>query len=670
MAKDVQAARAATEFMKAIENKDSDDKLKAILEKNPKLLESKEFAKRVFPKVGDKKNMGLVKLDKMVETVKRVKGLADNGAIKPEQLSSFLELKQPMTGETFATFTAKQAVAACDKANTERPELPEADRNVFKQHQTTYTAQLEELKTLGVSMEADREGLTVEEISKAGNTKDEDGNSPAISGKPLFKGQTTEKQQSQTEKTELKVNIAANEEGLEVGGEEKEALKVKVAEKPVKVNVQPKKKEEDEDINEATVEDAPEDDKSKNNYQGDKIREQDIIDYMYNEWFLAAASWGLNKLVSKACDGVDYLCDKSDRQMKKAQKEKEEKKQEKVSDFKKNGEYVLGGAVTKLKDDYAASKNQRFAMWKDINDNLGKDPQTWTTFDPTKPKDKKFIEIVNQEYKQNPQACADKVKTTIKNYDKTEKFAASVYGLGVEMAAVEMAYEGMDNGRLTRAAKFKWNLGDLTAADIDKKLSKRAAEKAKEIQETIENANLAIELKSAREGITDKEAIKAKQAEFTAAYLGKLAQQTIDCKTNLANDLEKGNFNYARYGKNDKMLDSGVSNETIKSYKNMQKLSNLDKLGDAILAKTHKQIVSYDLKADAKERFSPSALDGINSQFSQTMASNKYSQEQNQSRKEKLSQWKEKVLNSNKFEKVMDNSNHVFNQILIQSRSR
>ena len=280
MAKDVQAARAATEFMKAIENKDSDDKLKAILEKNPKLLESKEFAKRVFPKVGDKKNMGLVKLDKMVETVKRVKGLADNGAIKPEQLSSFLELKQPMTGETFSTFTAKQAVAACDKANTERPELPEADRNVFKQHQTTYTAQLEELKTLGVSMEADREGLTVEEISKAGNTKDEDGNSPAISGKPLFKGQTTEKQQSQTEKTELKVNIAANEEGLEVGGEEKEALKVKVAEKPVKVNVQPKKKEEDEDINEATVEDAPEDDKSKNNYQGDKIREQDIIDYM------------------------------------------------------------------------------------------------------------------------------------------------------------------------------------------------------------------------------------------------------------------------------------------------------------------------------------------------------------------------------------------------------
>ena len=152
--------------------------------------------------------------------------------------------------------------------------------------------------------------------------------------------------------------------------------------------------------------------------------------------------------------------------------------------------------------------------------------------------------------------------------------------------------------------------------------------------------------------------------------MGKLAQQTIDCKTNLANDLEKGNFNYARYGKNDKMLDSSVSNETIKSYKNMLKLSNLDKLGDAILAKTHKQIVSYDLKSDAKERFSPSALDGINSQFSQTMASNKYSQEQNQSRKEKLSQWKEKVLNSNKFEKVMDNSNHVFNQILIQSRSR
>ena len=58
MAKDVQAAKATTEFLNAVENKESDDKLKSILDKNPKLLESKEFAKKVFPKVGNKKKYG------------------------------------------------------------------------------------------------------------------------------------------------------------------------------------------------------------------------------------------------------------------------------------------------------------------------------------------------------------------------------------------------------------------------------------------------------------------------------------------------------------------------------------------------------------------------------------------------------------------------------------
>ena len=671
MAKDVQAAKAATEFLNAVENKESDDKLKSILDKNPKLLESKEFAKKVFPKVGNKKNMGLVNLDKMVETVKRVKGLAENGTIKQEQLNSFLEIKHPMTKETFATFTAKQAVAACDKANTARPELPEADRNVFKKHQSDYTSKLEELKNLGVSLEADGNGLTIDEISKAGNIKDEDGISPAISGKPLANAQSSAEKQNQLQQTPLQVNVAANEDGLEIGGEDKkEALKVKVEEKPVKINVQPKKKTEDEDINEATVEDAPEDDKSKNDFNGDKIKEQDIIDYMYNEWFLAAVSYGLNKVVSKACDGVDYLCDRSNKQMKRLKREKEEKRQDKVGGFKKNGEYLLGEAVTNLKNNYAETKNKKFAMWKDIAANLGKTPQTWTALNPENPKDKKFIDMVNKEYKQNPQACIDKVNTTIKNYDKTEKFAATIYGLGAEMAAVEMAYEGMDNGRLSRAAKFKYNLGDLSAADIDKKLSKKAAEKAREIQETIEAANLAIELKAAREGITDKEAIKTKQAEFTAAYLSTLAKETIDCKTKLSNDLDKGNFNYARYGNNDKMLDSGVSIETIQSYKSLKKLTNLDKLGDAILAKTHKKIVSYDLKSDAQERFSASALEGISSQFSQKEAGNKYSKEQNQSRKEKLSQWKEKVLNSKNFENVMNNDNHIFIKIMNQSQGR
>ena len=38
----------------------------------------------------------------------------------------------------------------------------------------------------------------------------------------------------------------------------------------------------------------------------DKFKEQDVIDYMYNEWFLAGLSW----LFDKAEDGLDYVLDK------------------------------------------------------------------------------------------------------------------------------------------------------------------------------------------------------------------------------------------------------------------------------------------------------------------------------------------------------------------------
>ena len=64
---------AAAEFMKAIENKASNDELKTLLDKTPNLLSSEAFAKQVFPKVGDAKNMGLVPLDKWLTPLKKLK---------------------------------------------------------------------------------------------------------------------------------------------------------------------------------------------------------------------------------------------------------------------------------------------------------------------------------------------------------------------------------------------------------------------------------------------------------------------------------------------------------------------------------------------------------------------------------------------------------------------
>ncbi len=530
---------AAAEFMKAIENKASNDELKTLLDKTPNLLSSEAFAKQVFPKVGDAKNMGLVPLDKMVDTIKKVKELADNGLISAEQSKDFMSMKDPRSGENFATFAAKQAVSAYDKANTDRspePNLSDEGKNIFQQQQQLYSNQIEEMKNLGVPMNLPNEkGQTLDSIAKSGKNNNANGNSPALS-----------------------VNIDDNN-GLEVGGGEPKPLKVEVNDKPaLKVKVDTKPKEKEEDQNEATVEDAPEEDKPKGSgLSPEAVKEEDIIQYMYREWFLASLSWSINKLGDLAYSGVSALCDSY---VKQSNKTTNKNLSNKAQKFQKSGATFLKAMPTQMRNQFEASLNDKnnymSTLNKDILDNVGKKPQQWKSLDANVPSNKALIDTINASYQKDPTGFVQQLKDMEKNSKSVKNFTLRVYDLSVQQATAQYMLQQMD----------KKNPKDF---DInDKKVQKEIAKLAQKnfasnmsgIKAISEHAKYELKL---NQGVTDPTKIKDAEAQAISNFLKGSEMLTAKTMASITDDLKTGDF---------KSAGKSISQETKDNARAMEKL--------------------------------------------------------------------------------------------------
>lgn len=530
---------AAAEFMKAIENKASNDELKTLLDKTPNLLSSEAFAKQVFPKVGDAKNMGLVPLDKMVDTIKKVKELADNGLISAEQSKDFMSMKDPRSGENFATFAAKQAVSAYDKANTDRspePNLSDEGKNIFQQQQQLYSNQIEEMKNLGVPMNLPNEkGQTLDSIAKSGKNNNANGNSPALS-----------------------VNIDDNN-GLEVGGGEPKPLKVEVNDKPaLKVKVDTKPKEKEEDQNEATVEDAPEEDKPKGSgLSPEAVKEEDIIQYMYREWFLASLSWSINELGDKIYSGVSALCDSY---VKQSNKPTNKNLSNKAQKFQKSGATFLKAMPTQMRNQFEASLNDKnnymSTLNKDILDNVGKKPQQWKSLDANVPSNKALIDTINASYQKDPTGFVQQLKDMEKNSKSVKNFTLRVYDLSVQQATAQYMLQQMD----------KKNPKDF---DInDKKVQKEIAKLAQKnfasnmsgIKAISEHAKYELKL---NQGVTDPTKIKDAEAQAISNFLKGSEMLTAKTMASITDDLKTGDF---------KSAGKSISQETKDNARAMEKL--------------------------------------------------------------------------------------------------
>lgn len=646
---------AVAEFFSALDNGKPMEDLAKILNDNPGILTSKEFMSKSLPDVcKNPENLGLVDLDKTLNLVKQINAMEKEGLIAADDAKAFYGAHNPYTGDTIATYAARNAAAAYDKSCLDRsPEqnLSENAQAAFAKSAQDSADILNQMKDMGIPMDLpNSKGQTIDDIAKFSQMKDADGNSPIISGKPLARENSAS----------VRENVSENGD-LEVGGESKEALKVKVGKEALKVNTKGKKAENPEDEkNEATVEDEDEEKAKHGPYDSTPIKEEDIISYMYREWFLASMSWGINGAVNLACDAVDNLCDDFKKRYRKNEKIREEEKDKKRDDFSKAGKKFLLDGAQEHTSEYREQSNNTDAYWNDLYENLGKNPPKYKVLNPDNPEHKVFLDAINKEYQQDPQACKHKLGSVIKNREEFKKLDSSLERLASEMVALEIMKEQMTSGKIKRGATLTQLIHNMSDKKRKEMFDKKIIKKKEDLLKNVSNLGVYAELKARESGITDPKEIEQYKANSLASLLKVSTNAVVSCKQEFVNCLDKQEYKYAN---------GELSKEAKDAYKAVQKITKIDDIGDKWLEQLSTKVGSVeqmDIQQAAIERSQKSPIE----KMSDTLALNKSAHDYaSQKHAEREAAFREALGNKNA-QKTLNNENKTINQIIGQKKNQ
>lgn len=590
---------AVAEFFSALDNGKPVEDLAKILNDNPGILTSKEFMSKSLPDVcKNLENLGRVNLDKTLNLVKQINSMEKEGLITTDDAKAFYGAQNPYTGDTIATYVAKSAVAAYDKSCLDR--APED--NLSEQGQTSFanSAQanadiLNQMKDMGIPMDLpNSKGETVDDIAKQSRMKDADGNSPIISGKSLDREQSGS----------VRENVDENG-GLVVNGENnKKALEVNFGKKALKVNPEGKEAKNPEDEkNEATVEDKEEENAKSGPHDNTPIKEEDIISYMYREWFLASMSWVLNKTVDLACDSVDNLCDDFKKRYKRNEKLRDEEREKNRDDFSKVGKKFLLDGAQEHTSKYKEQSSNTDAYWKDLYENLGKNPPNYTVFNKDNPEHKIFLDVINREYQKNPQAYKLKLESVIKNREEIKKLDFALERLAAEMVALDIMKEQMTYGKVVRKATLTQLIHNMSDKKRKKMFDKKILKKKEDLQRNVANIGVYAELKARESGITDPKEIEQYKANAFATLLEVGASTVASCKQEFIQCLDNKEYKYAN---------GELTKEAKEAYKAVQKVTKIDDIGGKWLEQLSTKVGSaeqIDFRQAAIENSQKSEID-------------------------------------------------------------
>lgn len=646
---------AVAEFFSALDNGKPMEDLAKILNDNPGILTSKEFMSKSLPDVcKNPENLGLVDLDKTLNLVKQINAMEKEGLIAADDAKAFYGAHNPYTGDTIATYAARNAAAAYDKSCLDRsPEqnLSENAQAAFAKSAQDSADILNQMKDMGIPMDLpNSKGQTIDDIAKFSQMKDADGNSPIISGKPLARENSAS----------VRENVSENG-GLEVGGESKEALKVKVGKEALKVNTKGKKAENPEDEkNEATVEDEDEEKAKHGPHDSTPIKEEDIISYMYREWFLASMSWAINGAVNLACDAVDNLCDDFKKRYRKNEKIREEEKDKKRDDFSKAGKKFLLDGAQEHTSEYREQSNNTDAYWNDLYENLGKNPPKYKVLNPDNPEHKVFLDAINKEYQQDPQACKHKLGSVIKNREEFKKLDSSLERLASEMVALEIMKEQMTSGKIKRGATLTQLIHNMSDKKRKEMFDKKIIKKKEDLLKNVSNLGVYAELKARESGITDPKEIEQYKANSLASLLKVSTNAVVSCKQEFVNCLDKQEYKYAN---------GELSKEAKDAYKAVQKITKIDDIGGKWLEQLSTKVGSVeqmDIQQAAIERSQKSPIE----KMSDTLALNKSAHDYaSQKHAEREAAFREALGNKNA-QKTLNNNDKTINQIIGQKKNQ
>ncbi len=281
--------------------------------------------------------------------------------------------------------------------------------------------------------------------------------------------------------------------------------------------------------NEADVyENNGDDQKHKSERSNDKFKEQDVVQYMYEEWFLAGLSWTFNKVEDKVLGLIDGACDVMTHsavvQREKNQKIKDEQlrnSQNNISDFKE----LFDSIKTNRREQYTQKITNYNNIFADIKDNVGKpNPQFKYEY---KPEFKAVIQNEPDKMKDFLAVAPGKIKNNI-------GFLNAVDDIALTVTMLEMTHEYMKSEKAWEQDK-----SPKTKEMLQKELEDKALIRQQEILKAIaiisEDTRLIAGI--AYEGmqnpnLTREDFIQAKINREVNLYLTTLATDIKNIKEN------------------------------------------------------------------------------------------------------------------------------------------
>lgn len=447
------------------------DKIRTILEKEPDMITDPDFLAKIFPDRASKPE-------------------DDAGILAPNGLNNILRNLHAVNPDLLEKF---------------------ATAEIYHNDQKSYNLR----ETLETYVSATREKLRVNNEAPQ----------PAYSAKSVAQMQENLNLYAQSADTLNNLAADQKEEELTVGNtENSKTMKVKEQKTPKAPPETPK--------NVANVlaqgENTSAEQKEHKEAKWDKIKEKDIIDFMYDDVFLAFVDW---------CFKTPYmLTDKvfGEPKYKNHEKAVVEKANKSTGNAQIDAARQRCLAVLQLPErkraEFASHAPQHMqylqAMYEDIETNapLPSQMQNWQVV-----ADSKMQETYTRLYQRDPEVFREHVQYVLNHPKEAHRAMEQMYYLASERAAIEWVDAKLKKG--------KWSFAEKPMEKTEKEIEKRTTANFKQI---LQERQLALQMAQdicTMEGITDPAEIAKRQREYDENYIHDLYETMSYAKRQLKLDV-------------------------------------------------------------------------------------------------------------------------------------
>jgi len=483
--------------------------------------QKEQFLKTVFPEGNQQLSLGFENMQGIANTVAALEDLSRNGILQPDQVKDVLQAENPHNKRNMVTTLALNVRAGEFKA----PYMGNKDdRDVITKNMET--AEL----ALGFLSQLDKD--VVKDVV----------NTPDNSDKKFSMAKLAESGKSEILSKFMENNFSQNaqpDNALEVDGQNTTVVGNTdavtfdgAAKKAMNVNA-PKTETDDEEKTADMSPNAGDDKKKRRPFEFEKVKEQDIIQYMFENWFLEGVSLALKApfwLMDKCLDAIDG---KFDSHMPKAPlKAGEKEKNKQAVDFLNNrgGEVAsacMGGIETQR--DYYNN------LCDTVENNIGKNPEDWKVkqFGGKPVVDTARIIDLNRMYENIPD-FKDRLGI-LKDLSSEDFKAVNKYmQIGARLAVSQYMATNLD-GPFDNSA--------------DTQLKQMALDTTKNIMSTIKSINDRMEFNyRIEQGITPETPLTDAQKKEVEKASAPIVKQFMEDMTNAGADLRKSVNDYHQRG--------------------------------------------------------------------------------------------------------------------------